>query len=195
VVTTKEIANAEKIVEELKKNFATADVVNLVNSSRYEVRNQFQVEGYFIDGHQFKSMIDKIVIDHEKKTLQIYDLKCTWSVDNFLEEYYLYRRAYIQALLYWKAGVYITQNEEELDNYKVEFPKFIVCDSTNYMNPLIYTLDDQDMEDAYIGFEYKGRNYPGVLKLIKDLKWAQENDVWNISRENFINKGQVKITG
>jgi len=195
VVTTKEIANGEKIVEELKNNFATADVVNLVNSSRYEVRNQFQVEGYFIDGHQFKSMIDKIVIDHEKKTLQIYDLKCTWSVDNFLEEYYLYRRAYIQALLYWKAGVYITQNEEELDNYKVEFPKFIVCDSTNYMNPLIYTLDDQDMEDAYIGFEYKGRNYPGVLKLIKDLKWAQENQVWNISRENFINKGQVKITG
>jgi len=63
------------------------------------------------------------------------------------------------------------------------------------MNPLIYTLDDQDMEDAYIGFEYKGRNYPGVLKLIKDLKWAQENQVWNISRENFINKGQVKITG
>jgi len=193
VVTTKDITNAEKIVEELKKNFATADVVNLVNSSRYEVRNQFQVEGYIVDGHLFKSMMDKVVIDHQNKTLQIYDLKCTWSVDNFLEEYYLYRRAYIQALLYWQAGVDMTKNEEELAGYKVEFPKFIVCDSTNYMNPLIYTLGDKDMEDAYMGFEYKGRNYPGVKQLIEDLKWAQENQVWNISRENFISNGQVKI--
>jgi hypothetical protein len=193
VVTTKDITNAEKIVQELKNNFATADVVNLVNSSRYEVRNQFQVEGYIVDGHQFKSMMDKIVIDHQNKTLQIYDLKCTWSVENFLEEYYLYRRAYIQALLYWQAGVFMTQREEELANYKVEFPKFIVCDSTNYMNPLIYTLGDKDMEDAYAGFEYKGRKYPGVKDLIQDLKWAQENNVWNISRENFTSNGQVKI--
>lgn len=195
VVTTKDVANAEKIVEELKSNFATAEVVNLINSPRYEVRNQFQIEGYEVDGHLFKSMMDKVVIDHEKKTIQIYDLKCTWSVENFLEEYYLYRRAYIQALLYWQAGVAMTKNEEDLADYKVEFPKFIVCDSTNYMNPLIYTLGDQDMEDAYVGFEYKGRKYPGVKSLIEDLKWAQENNVWNISRENFVSKGQVKIRG
>lgn len=195
VVTTREIDNAEKIVNELKNNFATADVVNLVNSSRWEVRNQFQVEGYTVDGHQFKSMMDKVIIDHQEKTIQIYDLKCTWSVENFLEEYYLYRRAYIQALLYWQAGIAMTKNEEELHNYRVEHPKFIVCDSTNYMNPLIYTLSADDMEDAYMGFEHKGRKYPGVHDLIIDLKWAQENQVWNISRENFLSKGQVKIRG
>lgn len=193
VVTTQDIANAEKIVNELKSNFATADIVNLVNSVRYEVRNQFQVEGYEVDGHLFKSMMDKVVIDHEQKTIQIYDLKCTWSVENFLEEYYLYRRAYIQAFLYWKAGVYITQIEDDLKGFKVEFPKFIVCDSTSYYNPLIYTLNQEDMIDAYNGFDHKGRKYPGVKQLIEDLKWAQDNDVWNISRENFLNKGQVGI--
>ena len=63
------------------------------------------------------------------------------------------------------------------------------------MNPLIYTLGDKDMEDAYMGFDHKGRNYPGVKQLIEDLKWAQENNVWNISRENFLSNGQVKIRG
>jgi hypothetical protein len=63
------------------------------------------------------------------------------------------------------------------------------------MNPLMYTLSAQDMEDAYMGFEHKGRKYVGVKDLIIDLKWAQENDVWNISRENFLSKGQVKIRG
>jgi hypothetical protein len=195
VVTTREITNAENIVAELKNNFATADVVNLVNSSRWEVRDQLQVEGYTVDGHLFKSMMDKVIIDHDKKTIQVYDLKCTWSVENFLEEYYLYRRAYIQAYLYFRACVSLIKTEEELADYKIEYPKFIVCDSTNYMNPLIYVLGEYDMEDAYIGFEHKGRKYPGVKNLIEDLKWAQENNLWNISRENFLSKGQVSIRG
>lgn len=193
VVTTEDVTNAEKIVEELRNNPVTKDVVTLVNSKRYSVYNQLQVENYELDGHQFKSMMDKLVVDHEKKTIQVYDLKCTWSVENFLEEYYLYRRAYIQALLYYKAAIHFMNNTEEIRGYRVEPPRFIVCDSTNYYNPLIYTLSDKDLEDAYNGFTHKNREYTGVATLIKDLKWALENNVWNISRENSINNGLVNI--
>lgn len=107
VVNTTEIAVAEKIVEQLKTNSTTAPIVNLVNSSRYEVIDQMQVEGYTIDGHNFKSMLDKVIIDHEEKVISPYDLKCTWSVENFYEEYYLYRRAYIQAYLYYLSLIHI----------------------------------------------------------------------------------------
>ena len=194
VVTTKEVTNAEKIVEELKTNPVTAEVVNLVSSSRWEVMNQLQVEGYTVDGHQFKSMMDKVVIDHDQKTIQVYDLKCTWSVENFLEEYYLYRRSYIQAYLYFKACISMAlDSQNSCHGYMVHTPKFIVCDSTNYMNPLIYQLWDTDIDDAYNGFEHKGRTYPGVKQLIEDLKWAQENNVWNISRENYLSNGVVNI--
>lgn len=195
VVTTEDVTNAEKIVEELRTNSVTKDVVNLVSSPRYTVYNQLQVEGYKMDGHEFKSMMDKVIIDHQEKTIQVYDLKCTWSVENFLEEYYLYRRAYIQALLYYKAAIHFMNNNEELHGYRVETPKFIVCDSTNYYNPLIYTLTDKDLEDAYNGFTHKNREYPGVGKIIKDLKWAIENNVWNISATNFQNNGLVNIRG
>ena len=193
VITTEDVTNAEKIVEELRNNPVTKDVVNLVNSPRYTVYNQLQVEGYVLDGHEFKSMMDKVVIDHEACTIQVYDLKCTWSVENFLEEYYLYRRAYIQALLYYKAVLHFMNNTEEIRGYRVEPPRFIVCDSTNYYNPLIYTLSDKDLEDAYNGFTHKNREYTGVATLIKDLKWALENNVWNLSRENSINNGLVNI--
>lgn len=193
IVTAEDVNNADKIVEELCNNPVTKDVVNLVNSKRYSVYNQLQVEGYKIDGVQFKSMMDKVVVDHEAKTVQVYDLKCTWSVENFLEEYYLYRRAYIQALLYYKAAIHFMNNTEEIRGYRVESPRFIVCDSTNYYNPLIYTLSDKDLEDAYNGFTHKNREYTGVAMLIKDLKWAIENNIWNISRENSINNGLVNI--
>jgi len=195
VVTTEDVSNAEKIVEELRNNPVTKDVVNLVSSPRYTVYNQLQVEEYVLDGLEFKSMMDKVVVDHEAKTVQVYDLKCTWSVENFLEEYYLYRRAYIQALLYYKAALHFMNNTEEIRGYRVESPRFIVCDSTNYYNPLIYTLSDKDLEDAYNGFTHKNREYTGVATLIKDLKWAIENNIWNISRENSINNGLVNIRG
>jgi hypothetical protein len=192
VVTTEDVTNAEKIVQELRSNSFTHEVVNLVNSVRWEVINQIQVEGYVVDGHKFKSMMDKVVIDHEKKTVQVYDLKCVWAVEGFYEEYYLYRRAYIQAYLYWVACNKLIE-ELDINEYYVEYPKFIVCDSTNYYSPLIYKLDADDIQDALIGFEHKGRKYPGVKSLIEDLKWAKEMNIWNVSRSNYISNGVVKL--
>jgi hypothetical protein len=125
----------------------------------------------------------------------VYDLKCTWSVENFLEEYYLYRRAYIQALLYFYATAYFRDTNSEMNGYTVLPPKFIVCDSTNYYNPLIYTLDPADLDSAYEGFTHKNREYKGVGTIIADLQWALENNVWNISRENSLSNGLVNIMG
>ena len=193
VVTPDDVNNAEKIVEELKTNSATYKIVNLQDDNRYTIYNQLQIEGYVLDGMQFKSMMDKVVVDHEKKTIQVYDLKCTWSVEGFLEEYYLYRRAYIQALLYYKAAIHFMNNTEELRGYRVEPLKFIVCDSTNYYAPLVYALSDKDLENAYNGFTYKNREYKGVAKLIKELKWALENNTWNISMDNYLSGEEVKI--
>ena len=192
VVTTQEIANAEKIVIELKTNPTTAEVVNLVDDVQYSVHNQLQVEGYEVFGHMFKSMMDKVIVDHKSKTVQVYDLKCTWSVENFYNEYYLYRRAYIQGFLYHKAAE-SWASEMGYGDYEILLPRFIVCDSTNYANPLVYAMTQDSMNNALDGFEYKGREYPGVAQLIGDLKWALDKDVWNISRENHINNGIVNL--
>jgi hypothetical protein len=196
VVNTTEISVAERIVERLKTNSTTGPIVNLVNSSRYEIIDQMQVEGYTLDGHLFKSMLDKVVIDHDEKTIQPYDLKCTWSVENFYEEYYLYRKAYIQAYLYFYAMLHIANNPDSpYYGYRVQYLNFIVCDSTNYYQPLIYTLDMEDMEDAYKGFVHKGRTYPGVEDLIAALTWCVETDTWDISHKNYLSNGIVNIKG
>ena len=196
VVNTTEISVAERIVERLKTNSTTGPIVNLVNSSRYEIIDQMQVEGYTLDGHLFKSMLDKVVIDHDEKTIQPYDLKCTWSVENFYEEYYLYRKAYIQAYLYFYAMLHIANNPDSpYYGYRVQYLNFIVCDSTNYYQPLIYTLDMEDMEDAYKGFVHKGRTYPGVEDLIAALTWCVETDTWDISHKNYLSNGVVNIKG
>lgn len=192
VVTPSDVANAEKIVEGLKVNPISADIVNLVDSKRYTVKIQYQVENYEVDGHKFKSMIDFLIIDHLKQTISPYDLKVTWSVENFLTEYFLYRRSYFQAFLYKKACIQLKE-DLELDDYTVENLKFMVCDSINYYSPLIYTLSDKDMEDAYNGFTYNNRYYPGVKETIEGLKWALSENIWNISMKNYKLKGIVPL--
>ena len=196
VVTTQDVENAEKIVQELKTNDFTAEVVNMVPSARYSIYNQLQVEGYEVDGHMFKSMLDKVIIDHKEKLISPYDLKCTWSVENFYEEYYLYRRAYIQAYLYYHAMLHMANDpNSEYYGYTVEYLKFIVCDSTNYYRPLIYTLELDDMMDAYKGFVHKGRTYPGVGDLVAALKWCVGTNTWDISHKNYMANGVVNIKG
>lgn len=196
VVTTQNISNSEKIVEELKGNFVTSEIINLVNSNKWEVINQFQIEGYEVDGHAFKSMLDKCIVNNVEKTLQPYDLKVVWAVERFYEEYYLKRLAYIQAFLYYKALESLTKDiSHKWYGYTTLPIKFIVADSINYYNPLIYTLNDVDMDDAYMGFEHKGRKYKGVAQLIDELKFAQEKDLWNISKDNYLNNGIVNIKG
>jgi hypothetical protein len=194
VVSSLDIIMAEKIVETIKRSSVTSGIVNLVDSVRYSVLNQLQVENYSVFYHNFKSMMDKVVVDHEEETIQVYDLKCTWNVENFFEEYYLYRRSYIQAYLYKKAAEHIpTQLGSEYQGYTVLNPRFIVCDSANYYSPLVYTLSDKDMLDAEQGFEYKGRTYPGVESLTRSLKWATDNNIWHISEENFLSDGIINI--
>lgn len=194
VVTSLDVTMAEKIVETLKRSSVTSPIVNTVDSVRYTVINQLQVEDYVVFYHNFKSMMDKVIIDHEEETIQVYDLKCTWNVENFFEEYYLYRRAYIQAYLYKKAAEHLASIEgTEYHGYTVLNPRFIVCDSANYYSPLVYTLSDEDMLDAEQGFEYKGRTYPGVEGLIRSLKWATDNNIWEISEENFLCNGVINI--
>jgi hypothetical protein len=194
VITSQDITNAEKIVEELRNNEFTSDIINRVSDDRYTVLNQFKIESYYVDGHEFKSMLDKVILDKEENKAYIYDLKCVWSVENFFNDYYLYRRAYIQGLLYFRAVNYLSQQEDSiLFGYNVEFLKFIVCDSINYYSPLIFAMDNKDMAEAYFGFTWNDKIYPGVKSLIEELKWAQENDIWNISKSNYENKGFVNI--
>ena len=194
VITIEDIQNAEKIVEELKTNEFTAHIFNKFDDKRYQVLIQHQIEGYEVDGEFFKSMMDIVVVDNKERTIQVYDLKIVWAVEGFYVEYYLFRRAYIQAYLY-KEACYELKKRWNLDHYEVLNPKFVVGDSINYYNPLIYELNNSDINDAYVGFTHNGRKYPGVKELVVELKWAKETNNWTISRKNYLNMGVINIKG
>lgn len=194
VVTPNDVNNAENIVAELKNNPFTNFIINLTSGKKMEVINQMKIMDFELFHLPLKAMLDKVIIDHTYKTIQFYDLKCTWNVEQFFKEYYLYRRAYIQAGIYYEACKSLTTKEgSPYFGYKVELPKFIVCDSINYYSPLIYSLTQKDLDDAFNGFELRGYRYPGIKEIIEDMLFAFKKDIWNISRTNYNNYGVVPL--
>jgi hypothetical protein len=195
MVEVKDIENAEQIVESLRTTSHTELICTLESNPDFTVINQMKIEDYMIDDMRLKSMIDKVIIDHKKRVVYIYDLKCTWATELFYKEYYLYRRAYIQAYLYYKAVEYLSLTDLDCGfyGYDIKPTRFIVCDQINYYQPLIYTLTEDDLEDAYKGFTYKYTEYPGVKEIIRECKWAIEQDIWTISKKNYESKGVLNI--
>ena len=140
VVSVQDVANCEKIVEQLQNDPFIGPIVNQTRTSRYDVYNQYQIEGIEYKGLMLKGMMDKIIIDHEDKTIQAYDLKCTWAVENFYNDYYLYRRGDIQGAVYYHL---IAEHFSELREagYTIKPIIFIVCDSMGYFSPLLYPMN------------------------------------------------------
>lgn len=190
LVTNEDIQNAEKIKDELMTNKVTAQLMRQKTTDEITVENQVVVL-FEINGHKVKGLIDKRITDHVKKTIKPWDLKVTWNVEEFEDKYFFYRRSDLQAAIYYLGC--IAYRDEHYPDYSVEPMGFIVADSINYMNPLIYEASEDLVNAAIGGYTRRGWEYPGLAQIINDIKWAKENDVWHISRENYLNNGVKKL--
>ena len=71
--------------------------------------------------------------------------------------------------------------------------KFIVCDSSGYMQPLVYTTNEEHYAQALGGFYMHGKYYPGLNQALSDIQWHKHTGMWNISRNNYEGK-DIEIT-
>lgn len=204
VVEPLTIENALRVVNELRSNSVTAEIINMTTNSEVTVYNQFPIIGNLNNAlrgsveqgeeeYEAKCLVDKIIIDHSTKTIHIYDLKTAWDNEGeFLNNYFKYKY-YIQGALYFYLVVEWMKKQPQLEGYSVRWPAFIVVDSSNYKSPLIYVTDNTNYYQGMRGFEIKGKYYPGVISAVRDMIWHKRTGIWNISRENHRNNGIVKI--
>lgn len=189
VVCIDDVNIASKITETLKSDRFVGHYFNNIDYC------ELKVDGFEVDGLEMKSMIDKIIPNHEEKTLQPIDLKVVYDNQQFFREYFLKKQAYIQAYIYDQA---VKSRKIDLgfdySEYKILPIKFICADSGCFFSPLIYSLSEKDLENAYLGFKENGREYLGVKDLIYDMIWAKKSNIWNISKRDWENKGIKDLT-
>lgn len=190
VVCVDDLAIANKIVQIIKED----EFVGPIFSDELEGLNEVKVESFDLDGIEMKAMLDRIIIDRKNKTIQLYDLKVVFDNQNFYREYWLKKKAYIQAFVYWRALMAGTLDLGfNYADYEILPPIFIAADSGCHYQPLLYTMKVSDLDKAEYGFMESGRFYEGVSTILSEIKFCKENNIWNISKKAYENKGVVEL--
>lgn len=184
IIEQSTLANAENVVLTLKSCNHTSKIINISNSERYEVHTQFPIL-FTISNTDFKALIDKLVIDHQEREIFIYDLKTAWDNENEFIQNYLKYRYYLQGAVYYSAVRHWTTTIPELQEYKINYPVFVVAESNNYKLPLVYPMTKRNIKEANNGFTLNGRTYSGVVDLVRELEWHKENGIWNTSWHSY----------
>lgn len=203
VIESTTVDVALSVINELKGNSITEEIINATSNSDQDVYTQFPLiekaivaDGTTIidDNYQLKGLLDKLIVNHKQKKIDIIDLKTAWDNEGeFINNYFKYKY-YIQVAVYYYLVMEWKKGQAGLENYTVNYPKFVVADSNNYKSPLVYVTTKDNFEQGMRGFTIRGKYYPGVMRAVSDLVWHKKSGIWNISKENYKNKGIVEIT-
>jgi hypothetical protein len=189
VVSLQDLEKAKSIVNTLVTDDITKDIFK--GNDDLEYLTKFVIEWKY-KGFDCKSELDAILISHSDKTIQPVDLKSTYTVDEFQYNYLKYGY-YLQQAFYYLAVQYWAE-KNNLD-YEILPLYFVVCDtSKNNQRPLIYKLTKEHIMEGLKGFTTElGYKYRGIEELVDEINWCNENQIWNISKENYENNGIVNL--
>ena len=144
-------------------------------------------------GYKAKSELDDLKINHLTKQIIITEYKTTWNTeDEAFARTYLKLRYDLAAIYYVKAVEY--KFKEKYPDYEIKFQFLVIDTSPQGLRPLIYTLTNEDLDNAMNGFTTStGYRYLGLMELIDEIQWSEENNEWKITRNAFENKSVLPL--
>lgn len=193
--------------DEYKIAFKCIDSIRRSEWSKIYFEKPLEIEGkellhqipiYFRYGDRdCKSLLDGILIDHDKRTIQPFDLKTTGSDVYEFEKSMLTFGYYRQAAFYRLALLYnAIQNENYLaklmkQRYKLLPFRFVVVQTTPNVDApsVVYEVSERDLECGLKGCDCDGKHYYGIDELIALVEWHEAN------REYVLPKKLVEASG
>lgn len=162
----------------------------LGDTEKLFISNEFPIYWRHPNGMECKSMLDRIIIDHENKVIKLVDLKTTSSFKDFREKFsdYAYYR---QMAFYWIAiKWYCNQqlivdskfNASTFNDYKKE--TYIIC--INMKEPTevkVFNVTDHTLN----------RGLDELEQILPQLKWHFDNDLWEYPKYYYEGKGTEDV--
>jgi hypothetical protein len=130
-----------------------------------------------------KSMLDRIIIDHDKKRITMVDLKTTSHMSEFANKAieYRYNR---QMAFYWMAIHWYFKNELNIDPSEYEKETYIVAVSTTEPTEVkVFKMTDLRLNEGLNEIE----------QLMYELSWHFENEKWDYPRSYYEGEGIERI--
>ena len=186
-ITPYTITQAEEIVKKVKNHKYTNHIFTVEDN--VEVFSELPIL-FTLYGLEFKSMVDRLHVDHTNKTITPYDWKTAWDMDNPIRVY-LKMSYYLQAGLYALAVIEWQKQHPELQDYDIKAMKFVFIDPKNFVDPVVLELLWEDVYNALHGFTIGNYSYEGVVDIVKSIKWHIDNATWTTTKELDANNGVI----
>ena len=181
----------------LNNEFTQKYLVDLPSNPMIDDLNQLVIEWKFGELN-CKSILDKVLVDHNDKRIIPMDIKTTSKgVGNFIQSFirYGYFRQcsfYNYAIRYWLLNISKIKNPEE---WTIEPFRFIVVDSNLNDFPLIYRCTQKDLDFGRDGgyLPYSNRHIKGWITLTEDLAFYQSKRDWRYPAKALLANGELVI--
>ena len=170
----------KKNLEEHKK--ANELLYNFPNT--FEVHNEFHINWEYPNAFEdkelsCKSLLDRVMIDHENKKIILIDLKTTSDIYNFqhsVEEFDYYR----QLTYYWTALAWYFKNELFLDIDEYEGETYIIAIQSYDGNEVrVFKIDEAELSNKL----------KVIDNAIKRIAWHKNNNLWEHTKEYYEGNG------
>lgn len=175
---------------DLKNRLLTHEHSKYVFDKSFNSINQYKFE-FEYNGIVLRGAIDRVLIDHENKTVEFIDLKTgAGTLSEFYRSYLRYRYD-LQALIYTLSfDKFCVDNK--LEGYELIPFKFMYI-GVGEMIPLIYETTDKWLEASLKGFKVGSYTYRGLIELTDEIKWHFDNNLFDLSRDIYESNGLVKL--
>ena len=195
-----------QIVMSIRSNSVTGPY--FIPQPNQEILYQYPI--YFsYNGVDCRALLDMVIIDHDKKTIQPIDIKTMGDQSIYFPKSLRQRRYDIQAAFYTQALFQWCIDNDRYTDYRILKFKFIVESTINPGNPLVFTCDEELLKIGKFGREsfrlkgvssiklidmYYGKTdeVKGFNQLIEDYKWYLENG-FEKKREIVEAQGEFQI--
>lgn len=190
IININDYLDAKETVSTLRTYKYTKHIFN-PQKKYIESLNQFEIN-FEYNNFKFKGIVDKIIINHKDKTIQLIDLKTGIDPIYKFEATFIKYRYYLQEAVYSKSIDYI-KKELGIEDYQ-SLPFQFVYIKRGVQIPVIYTVTDKWHKAALFGFTTDGGyKYKGLNELLEEISWHWKNKEFVHSKEFIDNKGNLKL--
>lgn len=167
----------QNIRQHKKANELMYGVSTMMSDGKADSYNEYEVLWEW-NGIKCKSLLDRVVVDYEKKVITIVDFKTTFSLSDFktsFEKYHYDRQLAFYTMAIKSAMKSLVHEKHEGEEYDIEC--YVVAADTKTEEVKVFNIND--LVEPTIQVE----------KLLSRAKWHIENSKWDHSREYYEGDG------
>lgn len=144
---------------------------------------------YTFKGIKGKARIDLIVVDHNNKTIHVFDIKTGAELPSKFEISFYKYKYYLQVISYLLAVQSVCETNEEFKDYKIDTFKFLYISKKLSDVPVIWNVPEKLLNSFMDGWD----DNTGFESLMFDYQYVVDNGTYNVERKVMENKGLLQI--